>query len=433
MRVMVIGSGGREHALAWKLAQSPLLTALFVAPGNGGTESLGTNLVLDIDDHAAVIAAARAHGIDFVVVGPDAPVVAGLGDAVRAAGIACFCPSQAAGQLEGSKSFTKALCDECAIPTAAYGRFEDEASALAYLYAHGAPIVVKADGLAAGKGVTVAMRVEEAEAAIIECFAGAFGAAGAAVVLEEFMEGEEVSLFVLSDGETILPLATAQDHKRAFDGDMGPNTGGMGAYSPAPVMTPALVRRTLSEIIAPTVRGMAARGTPYQGVLYAGLMLTETGPKLIEYNARFGDPETQALLPRLKSDLLELLLAAATGRLAGLTAEWRPESALTVVMATRGYPVSYEKGSEIRGADGRDGDDLIVFHAGTRRAGGRLLANGGRVLNVTALGASVAAAKERADAAVAAIDWPEGFWRRDIGWREVLRERNARLDGTAGG
>jgi len=433
MQVLVIGSGGREHALAWKLKQSPRCTALFVAPGNGGTAAIATNLDCDIADNDAVVARARAENIDFVVVGPDAQVVQGLGDAMRAAGIACFCPSRAAGQLEGSKSFTKALCDEMGIPTAAYRRFDAPAPALAYLATHALPVVVKADGLALGKGVTVATSRAEAEAAVRDCFAGAFGAAGAAVVIEEFLAGEEASFFVLCDGETILPLATAQDHKRAFDGDMGPNTGGMGAYSPAPVMTPALVRRTLSEIIAPTVRGMAARGTPYQGVLYAGLMLTETGPKLIEYNARFGDPETQALLPRLKSDLLELLLAAATGRLAGLTAEWRPESALTVVMATRGYPVSYEKGSEIRGADGRDGDDLIVFHAGTRRAGGRLLANGGRVLNVTALGASVAAAKERADAAVAAIDWPEGFWRRDIGWREVLRERNARLDGTAGG
>jgi phosphoribosylamine--glycine ligase len=431
MRVLVIGSGGREHALAWKLAQSPRCAALFVAPGNGGTETLATNLSCDITDNAAVVALARAHAIDFVVVGPDAQVVQGLGDAVREAGIACFCPSRAAGQLEGSKSFTKALCDEMGIPTAAYRRFDAAAPALAYLATHALPVVVKADGLALGKGVTVATTRTEAEAAVRDCFAGAFGAAGAAVVIEDFLAGEEASFFVLCDGETILPLATAQDHKRAFDGDMGPNTGGMGAYSPAPVMTPELVQRTLSEIVAPTVRGMAARGTPYQGVLYAGLMLTASGPKLIEYNARFGDPETQVLLPRLKSDLLELLLATATGRLAGLGAEWRDETALTVVMATRGYPVAYDKGSEIRGADGFDGDDLVVFHAGTRRAGGRLLANGGRVLNVTALGPSVAAAKERADAAVAAIDWPEGFWRRDIGWREILRERNARLDGGA--
>jgi len=422
MRVMVIGSGGREHALAWKLAQSPLLTALFVAPGNGGTESLGTNLVLDIDDHAAVIAAARAHGIDFVVVGPDAPVVAGLGDAVRAAGIACFCPSQAAGQLEGSKSFTKALCDECTIPTAAYGRFEDEASALAYLYAHGAPIVVKADGLAAGKGVTVAMRVEEAEAAIIECFAGAFGAAGAAVVLEEFMEGEEVSLFVLSDGKTVLPLTTAQDHKRAFDGDEGPNTGGMGAYSPAPVMTKELFDETMARIIEPTIAGLARRGTPYAGVLYAGLMLTESGPKLVEYNARFGDPECQVMMLRLESDLLPLLHATATGTLAGHAARWREAFALTVIMATKGYPGAYDKGSEIRGVDGLDARDLVVFHAGTKREGARLTANGGRVLNVTALGASVKEAQERAYRGVDRIEWPQGFCRRDIGWREIARE-----------
>ncbi len=428
MRVLVVGSGGREHALAWKLGQSPRLAALFVAPGNGGTETIATNLSCDITDNAAVVALAKAHAIDFVVVGPDAQVVQGLGDAVRAAGIACFCPSREAGQLEGSKSFTKVLCDEMGIPTAAYRRFDAEAPALAYLQDHKLPVVIKADGLALGKGVTVATDGAEAERAVRDCFGGAFGTSGAAVVIEEFLEGEEASFFALCDGETILPLATAQDHKRAFDGDMGPNTGGMGAYSPAPVMAPELVQRTLDEIIGPTVRGMAARGTPYQGVLYAGLMLTASGPKLIEYNARFGDPETQVLVPRLKSDLLELLLATATGRLAGQTAEWRPETALTVVMATEGYPASYSKGSEIRGADGRDSDDLIVFHAGTRRQDGKVFANGGRVLNVTALGASVAEAKQRADAAVAAIDWPEGFFRRDIGWREILRERNAQID-----
>jgi phosphoribosylamine--glycine ligase len=429
MRVLVIGSGGREHALAWKLAQSPQLDALFVAPGNGGTETLATNLACDIADNAAVVALARAENIDFVVVGPDAQVVQGLGDAMRAAGIACFCPSREAGQLEGSKSFTKALCDEMGIPTAAYRKFDAEAPALAHIRNHPLPVVIKADGLALGKGVTVATSLAEAEDAVRDCFSGAFGAAGAAVVIEEFLEGEEASFFVLCDGEAILPLATAQDHKRAFDGDMGPNTGGMGAYSPAPVMTPDLVRRTLDEIILPTVRGMQARGTPYQGVLYAGLMLTAEGPRLIEYNARFGDPETQVLLPRLKSDLLELLLATATGRLAGHTAEWRDEVALTVVMATRGYPGPYARGSEIRGADAEVTDDLVVFHAGTRRDGDRLLANGGRVLDVTALGPSVAAAKARADAAVAAIDWPEGFHRHDIGWRAILRELNGGLDG----
>ncbi|WP_375598213.1 phosphoribosylamine--glycine ligase [Devosia sp. Naph2] len=422
MRVMVIGSGGREHALAWKIAQSPLVEALFVAPGNGGTEGVATNLNIDITDHAAVIAAAREHAIDFVVVGPDAQVVAGLGDDVRAAGTTCFCPSKQAGQLEGSKSFTKALCDQFDIPTAAYGRFEDEASALAYLYTQGAPIVIKADGLAAGKGVTVAMSVEEAEAAIIDCFAGAFGESGASVVIEEFMEGEEVSLFVLTDGEAILPLTTAQDHKRAFDGDQGPNTGGMGAYSPAPVMSKALYDETMSRIIEPTVRGMAQRGTPYAGVLYAGLMLTEAGPKLVEYNARFGDPECQVMMMRMESDIVPLLHAVATGTLTGHDVTWKDDFALTVIMATQGYPGDYGKGSEIKGVDGLDNNALTVFHAGTKRDGNRLLANGGRVLNVTALGASVKEAQERAYRSVDAIVWPEGYCRRDIGWREIARE-----------
>ena len=422
MRVMVIGSGGREHALAWKIAQSPLVEALFVAPGNGGTEGVATNLNIDITDHAAVIAAAREHAIDFIVVGRDAQVVAGLGDDVRAAGITCFCPSKQAGQLEGSKSFTKALCDQFDIPTAAYGRFEDEASALAYLYTQGAPIVIKADGLAAGKGVTVAMSVEEAEAAIIDCFAGAFGESGASVVIEEFMEGEEVSLFVLTDGEAILPLTTAQDHKRAFDGDKGPNTGGMGAYSPAPVMSKALYDETMSRIIEPTVRGMAQRGTPYAGVLYAGLMLTEDGPKLVEYNARFGDPECQVMMLRMESDIVPLLHAVATGTLTGHDVAWKDQFALTVIMATQGYPGDYGKGSEIKGVDGLDNNALTVFHAGTKRDGDRLLANGGRVLNVTALGASVKEAQERAYRSVDAIVWPEGYCRRDIGWREIARE-----------
>ena len=428
MRVLVIGSGGREHALAWKLSQSPRLDALFVAPGNGGTEAIATNLACDITSNAAVVALATAEAIDFVVVGPDAQVVQGLGDALRAAGIAAFCPSRDAGQLEGSKSFTKALCDEMGIPTAGYRRFESEAPALDHVRGHSLPVVIKADGLALGKGVTVATTVEDALDAVRDCFGGAFGESGASVVIEEFLEGEEASFFVLCDGETILPLATAQDHKRAFDGDMGPNTGGMGAYSPAPVMTPELVATTLRDIILPTVAGMKARGTPYQGVLYAGLMLTADGPKLIEYNARFGDPETQVLMARLDSDLLTLLHATATGSLAGHTAEWRSEVALTVVMATKGYPGSYGKGSTIGGIAAAEADGAIVFHAGTRREGDRLVANGGRVLNVTALGSSVAEAKQRADAAAARIEWPEGFRRTDIGWREVLRELNRGLD-----
>ena len=422
MRVLVIGGGGREHALAWKIAQSPKLTKLFIAPGNGGTGEVAENLPVDITDHAAVIALCHRHAIDFVVVGPDAQVVAGLGDDIRAAGFTCFCPSKAAGQLEGSKGFTKALCDEMDIPTAAYGRFDNEAAALAHIYTHGAPIVIKADGLAAGKGVTVAMSVEEAEEAVIDCFAGAFGASGAEVVIEEFMEGEEVSLFVLCDGENILPLTTAQDHKRAFDGDTGPNTGGMGAYSPADVMSREQYDEAMARIIEPTVRGLAARGTPYQGVLYAGLMLTETGPRLVEYNARFGDPETQVLVMRLESDLLELLFATATGTLAGRNVVWKDRYALTVIMATNGYPGDYGKGSEIQNAEDLDTTDLHVFHAGTRRDGARLLAAGGRVLNVTALGSTVKEAQQRAYAGVDQIVWPEGFCRRDIGWRQIARE-----------
>ncbi|HWU18804.1 MAG TPA: phosphoribosylamine--glycine ligase [Devosia sp.] len=422
MRVLVIGGGGREHALAWKIAQSPKLTKLFIAPGNGGTGEVAENLPVDITDHEAVIALCHQHKIDFVVVGPDAQVVAGLGDDIRAAGFTCFCPSKAAGQLEGSKGFTKALCDEMDIPTAAYGRFDNEAAALAHIYTHGAPIVIKADGLAAGKGVTVAMSVEEAEEAVIDCFAGAFGASGAEVVIEEFMEGEEVSLFVLCDGENILPLTTAQDHKRAFDGDTGPNTGGMGAYSPADVMSREQYDEAMARIIEPTVRGLAARGTPYQGVLYAGLMLTETGPRLVEYNARFGDPETQVLVMRLESDLLELLFATATGTLAGRNVVWKDRYALTVIMATNGYPGDYGKGSEIQNAEDLDTTDLHVFHAGTRRDGARLLAAGGRVLNVTALGSTVKEAQQRAYAGVDQIVWPEGFCRRDIGWRQIARE-----------
>lgn len=423
MRVLVIGSGGREHALAWAISKSPLLEKLFVAPGNAGTAAVAENVFLDVTDHQAVIDVCRLMAVDFVVVGPDAQVVAGMGDDLRAAGIACFCPSREAGRLEGSKSFTKALCDEMGIPTAAYRRFDDEGAALTHLRVVGAPIVVKADGLAAGKGVTVAMQLEEAEAAVRDCFAGAFGASGAEVVIEEFMEGEEVSLFVLCDGETILPLTTAQDYKRAFDGDAGPNTGGMGANSPADVMTRAQYEQAMRQIIEPTVAGLAARGTPYVGVLYAGLMLTQDGPRLVEYNARFGDPETQVMMMRLQSDLLELLHATATGTLAGKTVSWRDEYALTVIMASRGYPGSYEKGSPIRGVEALIGPGLQVFHAGTANLDGALVANGGRILNVTALGKTVTEAQARAYAAVGRIDWPGGFCRRDVGWRAVAREK----------
>lgn len=422
MRVLVIGPGGREHALAWAIAKSPRLEKLIVAPGNGGTQTIATNAPIDITDHGAVIELARAENIDLLVIGPDAPAVAGLADDVRAAGILCFGPSKAAAQLEGSKAFTKTICDEAGVPTAAYGSFDNEADALAYLRRKGAPIVVKADGLAAGKGVRVAETLEEAEDAVRDCFSGAFGDSGSMVVIEEFLQGEEASVFALCDGHNIVMLASAQDHKRAWDGDRGPNTGGMGAYSPAPVMTPEMAERARREIIEPTIRRMAERGSPFTGVLYLGLMVTAAGPKLIEYNVRFGDPECQVLMPRLESDVLDLLEATAKGDLTGVVPKWRDEVALTVVMATRGYPVSISKGSEIRGAETLDSENVQVFHAGTVRDGDRLIANGGRVLNVTALGNTVREAQARAYAAVDRIDWPEGFCRRDIGWRAVERE-----------
>ena len=378
--------------------------------------------VIDITDHKAVTDFCKLMAIDFVVVGPDAQVVAGLGDDVRAAGFACFCPSKAAGQLEGSKGFTKALCDEMGIPTAAYGRFDNEAAALAYVYAQGAPIVIKADGLAAGKGVTVAMTVEEAEAAVIDCFSGAFGESGAEVVIEEFMEGEEVSLFVLCDGVDTLLLTTAQDHKRAFDGDTGPNTGGMGAYSPADVMTPELLDSAMNRIIAPTVRGLADRGTPYQGVLYAGLMLTAEGPKLVEYNARFGDPETQVMMMRLQSDLLPLLHATATGTLAGhKAASGRDDYALTVIMATRAIPAPMARARKSRAPKV---STPIRFRSSTRERAARAsvyLLPAGACSMSPRWAATVGEAQQRAYRCVDQIDWPEGFCRRDIGWRAIAR------------
>ncbi len=425
MNVLLIGSGGREHALAFALERSPKLDRLFIAPGNGGMAALGTCVDLDIADHAAVVGFCRENAIGLVVVGPEAPLVAGIADALAAAAIPVFGPSAAAARLEGSKGFTKDLCAEYGIPTAAYARFTDAAAARAYIEAQGAPIVVKADGLAAGKGVVVAETVGEAIAAVEACFAGEFSEAGAEVVVEECLVGEEASFFAICDGSNAVPLATAQDHKRVGDGDTGPNTGGMGAYSPAPVMTPALVEQTMKEIIEPTMRAMRDKGCPFTGVLYAGLMITEKGPELIEYNARFGDPEAQVLMLRLKSDLLDLLFAAATGGLAGKTLDWRDETALTVVMAAKGYPGTYMKGSEIRGLDKAGAPEGVeVFHAGTKRDGDKVLAVGGRVLNVTALGRTVGEAQARAYEAVDAIDWPEGFARRDIGWRAVARERN---------
>jgi phosphoribosylamine--glycine ligase len=422
MRILVIGSGGREHALAWAIARSPRCDKLFVMPGNGGTSEIAENVPVDITDHQAVLAFALANQVDFVVIGPDAPAVAGLGDDVRAAGLLCFGPSKAAAQLEGSKAFTKQLCDEARVPTAAYGRFDNEGDALAYVHDQGAPIVIKADGLAAGKGVTVAMTIQEAADAVRDCFSGAFGESGSTVVIEEYLEGEEASIFALCDGESVVMLPSAQDHKRVWDGDRGPNTGGMGAYSPAPVMTPEVTARVENEIILPSIRRMAERGTPFTGVLFAGIMVTSKGPKLIEYNVRFGDPECQVLMLRLKSDALDLLEATARGTLKTAEPAFSDEVALTVVLAAKGYPVNPEKGSEIRGVNGQDDDKLMVFHAGTLRRDGKLIANGGRVLNVTALGRTVSEARDRAYAEVDRIDWPAGFCRRDIGWRAVARE-----------
>ena len=424
MNILLIGSGGREHALAWKIAASPLADRVYCAPGNAGIAREAECVALDCADYGAVTAFCRAKGIDFVVVGPEAPLVAGLVDGLESCGIKTFGPTKAAARLEGSKGFTKDLCRTNNIPTAAYERFDAAAPAKQYLRRMAAPIVVKADGLAAGKGVVVAPTTAEAEAAVDMMFAGALGTAGRAVIIEEFLAGEEASFFVLSDGENAVPLATAQDHKRAFDGDLGPNTGGMGAVSPAAVMTPVLEQRALDEIVLPTLRAMKAMGAPYKGVLYAGLMITGEGPKLIEYNVRFGDPECQVLMLRLMSDLVPALIAARDGMLKNFALRWFPEAALTVVMAAKGYPGDYAKGSVIGGLDDAEKiEGVEIFHAGTRKENGRILANGGRVLDVTAMGKTFAEAGTRAYSAVNKIVWPEGFCRRDIGARAVAREK----------
>lgn len=424
MNVLLIGSGGREHALAWAISASPLLSKLYCAPGNGGISDVAECISLPVADHTAVIRFCKENNVDFVIIGPEAPLVAGIVDDLTTAGIMCFGPTQAASQLEGSKAFTKDLCREFNIPTGTYGRFIDPNAAKAYLAGQPLPIVVKADGLAAGKGVVIAETRTDAEAAIDACFSGAFGKAGEEVVVEEFLHGEEASVFALVDGKTALALAAAQDHKRVGDGDTGPNTGGMGAYSPAPVMTDALIARTMDEIIHPTVAAMQKRGTPFKGVLYAGLMIKDNEPKLIEYNVRFGDPEMQVLVMRLKSDLLEALLATADGKLMTLDLQWHDDAALTVVMAGNGYPGTPIKGTPIKGlAEAAQDADVEIFHAGTKRDGNRLLANGGRVLNVTARGKTVADAQARAYAAIAKIDWPGGFCRNDIGWRAIAREK----------
>lgn len=423
MNILLIGSGGREHALAWKLTQSPLCDTLYAVPGNPGIAACATCLALDVTDHEAVIACVREKGVGLVVIGPEAPLVDGLADSLRAFGTPVFGPSASAARLEGSKGFTKDLCMRAGIPTAAYARHADKAAALADLGRFGLPVVIKADGLAAGKGVIIAETAAEASAAIEDMFDGSFGAAGAEVVLEEFMRGEEASFFALTDGRSVVPFGSAQDHKRVGDGDTGPNTGGMGAYSPAPVLTPALEAQVMREIIEPTVKTMAAEGNPYSGVLYAGLMLTAEGPKLIEYNCRFGDPECQVLMTRFDGDLVALLAAIADGALAEAdTPEFSSDAALTIVMAAHGYPGTPEKGGVIHLPDT---PDAMIFHAGTALKDGQLIANGGRVLNVTARGKTVTEAQARAYAAVDAVDFPTGFCRRDIGWREVARERGA--------
>jgi len=422
MRILLVGSGGREHALAWAIAASPLCDRLVAAPGNPGIAELATCMPINASELDRLVAFAQAERIDFAVVGPEAPLVAGLADRLESAGIAAFGPSAAAAALEGSKGFTKDLCAKYGIPTAAYRRFNDATAAKEYARERPPPIVVKADGLAAGKGVTIAATADEACAAIDDAILGGrFGTAGAEVVIEDFLRGEEASVFALVDGRHSLLLASAQDHKRVGDGDTGPNTGGMGAYSPAPCVTPEIEARIRREIIDPTVAAMAREGRPFKGVLYAGLMLTTEGPKLIEYNVRFGDPEAQVLIPRLKSDLLPALIAARDGVLDGFDLRWREEAALCVVLAARGYPEDPQRGSEIRGLDGAQSaaPEVIIFHAGTKRTDGRLLADGGRVLNVVALGADLVEAQRRAYAAVDRIDWPEGFCRRDIGWRAL--------------
>jgi phosphoribosylamine--glycine ligase len=420
MNILILGSGGREHALAWAVKQNPKCDRLIVAPGNPGIAGIAEVAGLDILDGSAVAEFAAANAVDLVIVGPEAPLAAGVADACRAAGLAVFGPSAAAARLESSKAFTKAICNACGAPTAAWARFSEPAPALAYLRAQGAPIVVKADGLAAGKGVVVAMTLAEAEAAVTDILGGALGAAGAEVVIEEFMAGEEASFFVLCDGETAVPCGSAQDHKRLGDGDTGPNTGGMGAYSPAPVFTPGIEAQVMATIIRPTLAEMARRGTPYRGILYAGLMIDNGRARLVEYNVRFGDPEAQVLMLRLGAQALDLIQAAAEGRLAGVAPVWADDHALTVVMAAPGYPASPEKGSEIRGLDRvPETPSRVVFHAGTALDKGRLVANGGRVLNATARGPTLAAAQAAAYALAAAVDWPEAVFRRDIGWRAL--------------
>ncbi len=420
MNILILGSGGREHALAWAVKQNPKCDKLIVAPGNAGIAAIADCASVDILDGDAVAVFASENAIDLVIIGPEAPLAAGVSDRLRAAGLSVFGPSAAAAELEASKTFTKEICDAVGAPTAAWARFTEAASAHDYIKAKGTPIVVKADGLAAGKGVIVAMDDDTAHAAIDDMFSGHFGAAGASVVIEDFMTGEEASFFILVDGSTLHPIGTAQDHKRAFDGDEGPNTGGMGAYSPAPCLTPKIAQDVLDQIIQPTMDEMARRGTPYQGVLFAGLMIEDGKARLVEYNCRFGDPEAQVLMMRLGAQVLDLIQACAEGRLDSVSANWADDHAVSVVMAAQGYPGDYVKGSEIRGLDTLpESSSAIVFHAGTAEVQGQITATGGRVLGVTARGASLAEAQGKAYEMIDQIDWSEGFCRRDIGWRAL--------------
>ncbi|MGC6476178.1 MAG: phosphoribosylamine--glycine ligase [Parvibaculales bacterium] len=423
MNILVLGGGGREHALCWKIAKSPMLKKLYCAPGNGGINKIAEPAALNPESPEEVVSFAKQHNIELVVIGPEAPLVAGVADALEAAGIAAFGPTAFAAQLEGSKGFTKDICADYNIPTAAYARFNKASEAHDYLTTHPAPIVIKADGLAAGKGVIIAETDQQAHEAVDMIFDGGFGDAGAELVIEEFLTGEEASFFVLCDGHRALPLATAQDHKRGGEGDTGPNTGGMGAYSPARIMTPALIEETLDRIIEPTLKAMRDKGHPYRGVLYAGLMLTESGPQLIEYNARFGDPECQVLMLRLESDIVPALMATACGDLSEIGLDWSQDFAMTVVMAAQGYPGSYEKNTEIKQLDKAEETGAVVFHAGTQADNDKILATGGRVLNVTARGETVTQARDKAYQAIDQIDWPAGFCRRDIGHREIAREK----------
>ncbi|MGD9294064.1 MAG: phosphoribosylamine--glycine ligase [Roseobacter sp.] len=420
MNILILGSGGREHSLAWAVMQNPKCDRLIVAPGNAGIADIAECAALDIEDGGAVATFADENAIDFVIIGPEAPLAAGVADRLRDAGIAVFGPSAAAARLEASKSFTKAICDAAGAPTAVYAHFTEAAPAKAYVHAQGAPIVIKADGLAAGKGVIIADTVDDAEKAIDDMFGGGFGTAGAEVVIEEFMEGEEASFFVLCDGETVLPIGTAQDHKRVGEGDTGPNTGGMGAYSPAPVMSAEVTEAALEQIVRPTMAEMLRRGTPYQGVLFVGLMIRNGAPRLVEYNVRFGDPECQVLMMRLGAQVLDLMQAVTDGRLDQAQVNWADDHALTVVCAAKGYPGAYEKGSVIGGLENLPEDSShMVFHAGTARKSGEYVANGGRVLAVTARAGSLKEARAQAYQMIDRIDWPEGFYRRDIGWRAL--------------